>query len=109
MRFRIEALPPAGLRSRLLGLIRVLELTVAAEKANGKVEVSGVGDEHRLSSVLSAILDSGAFIHRVEREQEPLHNVFSHLANLGKRVAVSDPSTGISVAQSDTGRRRMPY
>jgi len=83
MRFSVEVLSPAEDYPRFLELIRVLELTVATEKADGKVGVSGTGDERQLSSLLSALLDSGAFIHRVEREPEPLHKVFSHLGSLG--------------------------
>jgi ABC-2 type transport system ATP-binding protein len=65
MRFSMELLPPAGDDCRFFELIRVLELTVATAKADGKLRVSGAGDERQLSSVLAALLDNGAFTHRV--------------------------------------------
>jgi len=93
MCFGIEVLPPTDDCHRFIELIRALELTVATKNADGKLKISGTGDERQLSSVLSALIDSGAFIHRVEREPEPLHKVFSHLGGLGERPPVSDSAT----------------
>ncbi len=84
MRFTIEAFFSADHRVGLLELIQCLDLSINAEKTDGKIEISGVGDEHRLSSVLLAILNIGVLIYRIDRAPEPLHKLFEHLEGLGK-------------------------
>ena len=96
MRFTVEVLLSADRRDRFLETIRFLELTIGAEKTDGKIGLSGVGDEHRLSSVLLAILNSGVLIYRVDRVPEPLHNLFDHFEDLGKTAVEQDRPSGAS-------------
>lgn len=83
MCFSVELLPSPAVGVRLLELIPRLDLEVRGRKSDGKLEVTGVGDERRLSSVLATLIGAGIFIHRVERDPEPLHKVFSHLEDPG--------------------------
>lgn len=92
MGFMIEVLPPADGDHRFPELMRILEVTVSARKTGGILEVSGTGDEKRLSSVLAAILGGGARVRQVQRQREPLHKVFSHLETAGKDVAFAGPT-----------------
>lgn len=78
-RFTIEVLPPSEGGSRFPELLETLELALGARKTDGVLEVTGAGDEKRLSSVLSAMLAADGRIRQVRREPEPLHKVFSHL------------------------------
>lgn len=79
MGFVIEALVQPEGEKQFSVLAASLGLAVGARKANGGLDVSGVGDEAGLSSVLAAVLSSGVLIRQVERQPEPLHKVFAHL------------------------------
>lgn len=58
-------------------------LVVRDEKTNGLIEVDGKGDEQYLSELLQKLLESGALIRQIERRPESLHEVFTHLQDIG--------------------------
>lgn len=52
---------------------------VVVSRSDGLVEVSGIRDVNRLSSILRELLEQGAIIKKVERQAEPLHEIFTQL------------------------------
>jgi len=87
MSFSIEVIPTVTGNLGFTESMGSMDLTVAPKDGNQVLEVNGVGDEKRLSTVLSAILQSGAHIRQVQRQPEPLHRVFSHLEDSTKQLA----------------------
>lgn len=79
MGFVIDVLVQPEGEKQFSALAASLGLAVGARRANGSLDVSGAGDEAKLSSALAAMIGSGVLVRQIERKPEPLHKVFAHL------------------------------
>jgi ABC-2 type transport system ATP-binding protein len=80
MAFTIEALVPADGGAGFIATMERLGLRCGPVNDQREIMLSGSGDEGRLSTVLTAAIGAGGLVRQVQREAEPLHQVFSHLA-----------------------------
>jgi ABC-2 type transport system ATP-binding protein len=78
--FVVEAKVGAEQRERVLALLGSHGADSNATTPDGYLELSGISDESRLSRVLTAILEGGGLVRRVDRRPDPLHEVFLQLA-----------------------------
>lgn len=80
MLFSIEGLAPAGRVGEFVAEMGRLGLRCGPVSEQFELQLSGSGDEKALSMVLTAVIAAGGMVRQVQREAEPLHLVFSHLA-----------------------------
>ncbi|MEK8051138.1 ABC transporter ATP-binding protein [Ideonella sp. DXS22W] len=93
MVFTIEALAPAAGSDAFTEAMARLGLQCGPVNERGELALVGHGDERALSGVLSAVIAAGALVRQVQRQAEPLHQVFSHLAS-GERAQPATHAAG---------------
>jgi len=75
----VEAKISTENRMELIQYVEQIDNEAISSQTDHLLEVAGIRDEERLSLILKEFLDKGAVVKKVERQAEPLHEVFMQL------------------------------